>query len=268
MIRIAERSLDDETATQLKNFQAEVDEGPDYPARVIRARERFAAYNVKTNSTFEAIKAVLNEMCSGARRCMYCEDSAADEVEHFKPKNFYPEFTFDWANYLYVCGQCNISKRDKFALRLSTGIVHQLTRKREKVPIEPPAGQHVLLNPRIESSVLLLQLDIINTFAFVPAASMSADDTERAQYTIATLGLNRDLLLRARREAYTHYVAKLKEYVTLKEEEPGSSHLFALRSQLGSSQHPSVWIEMQRSRHAVQTLAQLFHEAPELIDYQ
>ena len=34
-------------------------------------------------------------MCAGAKRCMYCEDSAADEVEHHLPKNLYPEFVFD-----------------------------------------------------------------------------------------------------------------------------------------------------------------------------
>lgn len=36
---------------------------------------------------FADVRRVLDEMCSGPRRCGYCEDSCADEIEHIRPKD-------------------------------------------------------------------------------------------------------------------------------------------------------------------------------------
>ena len=47
---------------------------------------------------------------------MYCEDSVADEVEHFRPKDLYPDVVFAWRNYLYACGQCNGGKNNRFSI--------------------------------------------------------------------------------------------------------------------------------------------------------
>lgn len=90
-------------------------------------------------------------MCSGSRRCLYCEDSCADEVEHIKPQDLYPEFVFVWENYLYACGPCNGGKNNAFAVfDPATGATIIVTRKRGD-PVTPPAvGTDVFINPRTE----------------------------------------------------------------------------------------------------------------------
>ncbi len=237
----------------------------DYPSRVAAAKENFQSYNVKGNPTFDALKKVLDSMCSGARRCMYCEDSAADEIEHFRPKQFYPEVVFVWLNYLFTCGLCNITKRDKFAVRRQSGEIIHLVRKRKESPVVPAEGTHLLLNPRIEDPALFLTLDLVDTFAFVPSPSASQENFERAAYTIRTLGLNRDLLIRARKEAYFSYLARLKEYSAVKSTGLDQTKAADLHRQLLKMQHPTVWLEMRRWRDAIEDLATLFGKNLELL---
>lgn len=49
-------------------------------------------------------------------KCAFCECHPAEggfiQVEHFKPKSIYSDLTFDWDNFLPICGQCNTSKSD------------------------------------------------------------------------------------------------------------------------------------------------------------
>lgn len=49
-------------------------------------------------------------------KCAFCECHPAEggfiQVEHFRPKSIYPDLTFDWENFLPICGQCNTSKSD------------------------------------------------------------------------------------------------------------------------------------------------------------
>ncbi len=51
---------------------------------------------------------------SSNTKCAFCENSPTEsghiEVEHFKPKSLYPEFTFSWDNLLPSCKKCNNSK--------------------------------------------------------------------------------------------------------------------------------------------------------------
>lgn len=94
MIQLPDQALDVATSTALRRFQAEVDAAGDYPAQVAEAKRLFGLRNARGNATFDEIKRVLDRMCSGARRCAYCEDSAADEVEHVRPKDLYPDVVF------------------------------------------------------------------------------------------------------------------------------------------------------------------------------
>lgn len=112
MIRLPDWQLPSEALTKLAEYQQEIDALPDYAARVERAKASWKTRNRKGDPTFDAVKQSLTEMCSGARRCAYCEDSLADEVEHFRPKDLYPEVVFAWANYLYTCGPCNGPKNN------------------------------------------------------------------------------------------------------------------------------------------------------------
>ena len=49
-------------------------------------------------------------------KCVFCEgrpsECGDDEIDHFKPKSVYPEFTFNWDNLFITCRICNRNKRD------------------------------------------------------------------------------------------------------------------------------------------------------------
>ena len=107
MIHIESLPLPNDAQTRLDAYQGQVDAKPTYKEQVKKAKSSFKSKNKKSNKTFKAVKKTLDKMCSGARRCQYCEDSAADEVEHFYPKDLFPEYCFSWENYLYSCGRCN-----------------------------------------------------------------------------------------------------------------------------------------------------------------
>jgi uncharacterized protein (TIGR02646 family) len=51
-------------------------------------------------------------------KCMYCESYisvvAPEHIEHYKPKDQYPQLTFDWNNLGLSCPWCNIKKGDNF----------------------------------------------------------------------------------------------------------------------------------------------------------
>lgn len=53
---------------------------------------------------------------SSFEKCSFCEGKPSEsgnvEVEHFKPKSIYPEYTFKWSNLLPSCTKCNGSKRN------------------------------------------------------------------------------------------------------------------------------------------------------------
>lgn len=138
--------------------------------------------------------------------CMYCEDSAADEFEHFKPKSFFPEQTFSWENYLYSCGPCITGKREKFAVRTPMGEIIHLARKSGDVSVPPPIGASVAIHPTLEDPFDYPVLDIAGeTLIFAPVPGLDGAPLERARYTIQLLSLNRDVLVRARREAFRNF---------------------------------------------------------------
>lgn len=49
-------------------------------------------------------------------KCAYCENVAAQDIEHFYPKSLYPRRMFRWDNLLRGCNNCNNFKRDEFPL--------------------------------------------------------------------------------------------------------------------------------------------------------
>ena len=190
------------------HYQAAINLEPDFNNRVKLAAAKFKQYNRKENATFCLIKTALDAMCAGARRCMYCEDSAADEVEHHRPKALYPECVFDWLNYLYSCGPCNGPKKSHFALFRNGAVVDRVWAPSGSTT-PPWVGNPVLLDPRSDNPLDYLMLDIAGgTFLFVPTIASPSLEFSRADYTIKLLRLNeRDYLPRARREAYNNYTA-------------------------------------------------------------
>lgn len=46
--------------------------------------------------------------------CGYCEEACRGEVDHFRPKERFPESVYDWRNWVYACHTCNNLKGFKW----------------------------------------------------------------------------------------------------------------------------------------------------------
>jgi 5-methylcytosine-specific restriction endonuclease McrA len=269
MLQLAKASLPQKTRAGLRGLQQRIDALPNYEARVNYARVLFPQQNRPDNPIFKSVRKTLSQMCSGARRCSYCEDSSADEVEHIKPKDLFPESTFAWSNYLYACGPCNGPKKNRFGILLyGTSKFVDVTRKPGQ-PITPPKrGRPASINPRRENALEFMELDLIDTFYFLPSAPLGSPAYKRAQYTIAILRLNeRDLLPAARREAYLSYRARLVEYIAKRDSGASRRKLDALSKALQRMAHPTVWVEMKRQQGRIRELNGLFAKAPEALNW-
>lgn len=268
MIQLSPQALPSEIAQELQRYQQEIDAIPTYAERVQQGKDAFRQRNKSTNRVFKIVRETLASMCSGSCRCMYCEDSCADEVEHIKAKDLYPEFVFVWENYLYACGPCNGGKNNTFAVfDQQTGNMLVVTRKHNDPVIPPAAGDDVLINPREENPLRYLALDLRNTFEFQPLPGLTARDRDRAIFTRDTLALNRDILVVARRHAYGSYRARLREYIAERERNTPTPLLNLLIESLQRLQHPTVWREMQRQQHILPDLSSLFAQAPEALNW-
>ena len=137
MIKLPKTSLPQDTLAGLKRYQEAVDGAGSYPKRVQQACRLFPARNVRSNPVFRSVRETLNRMAHGARRCGYCEDSYADEVEHVRPKSLYPECVFRWSNYLYVCGACNTPKNNQFAVFLPRARKPTVVSRSARAPVKP-----------------------------------------------------------------------------------------------------------------------------------
>lgn len=63
---------------------------------------------------FEELRESLGAPLGVRRRCAYCSDSNAADVEHFRPKEDFPENAFSFDNFLLVCPECNRKKNAQF----------------------------------------------------------------------------------------------------------------------------------------------------------
>ncbi len=264
MIQIPAHQLSQSAAAMLVRYQQQVNIESNFASRVALALKKFEQRNRPHNKTFQHVKQSLTQMCSGARRCMYCEDSVADEVEHHKPKNLYPDEVFSWENFLYACGPCNGFKGTHFAI-FNTGEFIEL-RNRETPQMPPPAGITALLDPRHENPLDFMMLDIAGgTFLFVPVPGQNPENMRRTRYSIDTLKLNeRDYLPRARRAAYSAYLALLRDYINHRNQSQEVQRILSAHRDL---QHATVWQEMKRQRDAIPALRDLFLNAPEALDW-
>jgi hypothetical protein len=253
-------------AVKLAEYQAEIDGLATFAERVEAGKRLFNSRNNKSNVTFNAIKSVLTNMCSGARRCVYCEDSAADEVEHIYPKHFYPDRVFVWENFVYACGPCNGPKASSFAVFIVNAEAKvELTRSADPSP--PPIGVPGLIDPRLEDATQLLALDLRETFYFVERATSGTLEHQRASYTIEILGLNkREYLRLARRAAYRDYRAHLAQYRAVRTS-GNEAEMQRLAHEIRTRQHPTVWTEMKRQHANLPDLAQLFADSPEALTW-
>lgn len=101
MRRVNRAALPTPVAVELEALQTRVNGAPD------RKAEAEARWRAKPSATFGVVQDTLADMANGRSRCMYCEDSAGKDIEHFWPKSSYPDRAFVWENYLWACSACN-----------------------------------------------------------------------------------------------------------------------------------------------------------------
>ncbi len=283
MIQIPHTNIITTAQTELDTWQGEIDAKTTFPEKVEEAKRLWNLRNKKGNATFDEVKKMLTDMCVGARRCSYCEDSVADEVEHIHPKNIYPDKAFEWENYLYACGPCNGPKNNKFAIfRTDNDAFEDITppRTRGYIPIEPIPGNSVLINPRVENPLEFLFLDIMGnpaTFRFSELPTLNAKDKRRAEYTLKDiLRLNeREYLVEAREIAFDNYLSRLSRYRTRKLVGANNTELQKIKVGIQKEAHPTVWAEMKRQyknfpqamQQRIPELWQLFEDIPEALTW-
>lgn len=268
MLKLINKQLPNDARIKLDELQKEVDQAVGYAAQVAMAKLEFPKRNKIGNATFDAVKSKLTEMCYGARRCMYCEDSVADEVEHFCPKDLYPGLVFAWKNYLYACGPCNGPKNSRFAIIDGSSQLLDVTRPRDGAILPPVKGDVALIDPRRENPLSFMMLDLRDTFEFTSIATPGSVEDLRANYTIEILRLNeRDYLVEARVNAFSGFRARLSEYITRRDLGASQKELKLLREGILRAPHPSVWAEMVRQRTHHPSIAQLFATAPEAVTF-
>ncbi len=275
MIKLPEVTVSEQALDKLKEFQDEIDKLPTFAEKSEKAKSSFKSKNRRGNRTFDAVKKGLTKMCSGARRCVYCEDSVGDEVEHIRPKHYFPQLCFVWENYVYACGNCNSPKSNKFAVfRDDTGDFYETGLN---IEIEPPEGRDVMINPRTENPMDYCILDLTETFKFVVIPTLNQKDKQRAEYTFLTLlNLNeppREFLRQAREDAYDDYKARFESYANEKKVNKNEKKLNKMIEGIKRKQHPTVWKEMQRYyrenwlKPIDKELHDLFDEFPEALDW-
>lgn len=278
MIKLHDQVKPDQAIlTKLAKYQKAIDDLPSFEEKRVKAKSAFSSRNKKGNQVFDAVKIKLSELCSGARRCAYCEDNVADEVEHIYPKDIYPNMCFSWDNYVYACGPCNGPKNNKFAIfKHADGQYVEVNTKNPKPVDLPPPGDAVLINPRIEDPMEYCMLDIKDTFKFVIIAEENTREHKRVHYTfneVLCLNDQREYLRQARMNAYGNYRSRLYTYAHEKNSGAAKAVLDKMIEGIQKEAHPTVWKEMQRyykQNFLVsfdQQLHQLFTACPEALDW-
>ena len=269
MFRLHPPGLTPKTLDHLRASQSSLDALSTYQERVEQSVKKWKvkASTLDGKAAFAEIKLALSQMSSVAQRCHYCEDSFADEVEHIQPKTLYPELTFAWENYLYVCGPCNGPKSNRFAVINAQGVFVDVSRSSADPVAPPSAGAPALINPRVEDPLDFLTLDLIDTFYFIPLESLAPEPRRRADYTIELLRLNeRPHLVEMRRREYKAQLNKLVLYAWRKNQNPHDPELPALLRSLGEVQFRAVWACMKSRRREVPDLLKCFGLAPEALE--
>ena len=148
-------------------------------------------WGLQGNKAFEEIRAALKSMATGLERCMYCEDSAGTDIEHFRPKSTYPEHAFSWDNYLLACSACNSNH------------------KRSQFPLDG-SGAPLLIDPTVEDPREHLVLS--PKTGKYEARTRAGQASPKGEKSIEVFGLYRDTLEKGRQGAWHAIQAFLLRY--------------------------------------------------------
>jgi uncharacterized protein (TIGR02646 family) len=142
------------------------------------------------------VKRCLQEMC--VDKCAYCEHATGvgyyGDIEHFRPKAVFPEYTFTWANLLFSCAICN-----------------NAAHKADHFPLDP-TGRPLLIDPSDPAddpaAHLEFRYDPVTSYALVYGTDARGNEVERI------FDLNG---LRGRKELLRHRSQRVKQLRALAE---------------------------------------------------
>jgi uncharacterized protein (TIGR02646 family) len=280
MLQIFDTLLPQGISDVLDELQTEVDGEPDYPSRVSKAAALWKGKSnkVRHKQAFLSVREELIKISYGIGRCAYCEDSAADEIEHLWPKSLFPQRSFRWSNYAFACGPCNGPKNNRFAIVEHDGTIDEFIRKRGDPIVAPRNGLPGLIDPRAENPMKLLELDLGGrtpggvdlkpTFMIEPTFNLGPRDTARAMFTIDVLGLNRELVRRSRGNAFRSFRALISEYVRMKDNGATVEELDEFRLGVLEMPHLTVFEEIRRQRSFLPEINALLYRAPEIATWK
>ena len=244
MLRISALKITPGDSQALVNLQRTIDNLPTYDARVEHADAQFKS---KPSGLFKRVRDALEVSCGDLVRCGYCEDSCADEVEHVWPKAFFPNKTFLPDNYLFSCGRCNPTKGNKFAIWSGAGWVDLKEQRKNHGYIQPPAAQSKFIDPVSENPLDLIWLDLAGgSFRFTEIGTEGTNEYDRANFTIGTLRLNKEVLVQARQNAYSGFVDRMNMYIQRKIAGDSPDQLAIRLFELRRTPHQTVRFEMAR----------------------
>lgn len=210
MRRIARPALPPTTAAVLAARSASILQAADRKAEAERLwKSRITA--------IEACAALLRGAAPDGGRCMYCEDSEGTDIDHFRPKAVYPEWTYVWENHLWACSSCNSNH------------------KRERFPTDPQ-GAPMLLDPTVDDPHAHLWLSTLGYYDHT---------TARGEASIEVCGLNRALLVGARRKAWVSLQRHLVDYHRALVDGDEQDAL-AIAAEIRTAPHATVLVDLLR----------------------
>ena len=147
--------------------------------------------------------------------CAYCERAcdnqgpkhadSYNEIDHFRPRHFFNDQTFDWDNLMYVCRRCNLTKKSQFPGKTADYLKQWLGIQ----GYVEPSDADGYINPRNDDAATFFSF---NDYGEIDAKRDEADlsSWSRALRTIYDLKLKDDDLCELRREQFFMvYVALL-----------------------------------------------------------
>ena len=222
-------------------------------------------------------------MCVGIEICVYCEQNEATDIEHIYPKKLYPEKTFAWDNYVLACTKCNRDyKKDNFSIFNPINSAIEVDVTQSKLVYNKPANDDALfINQRIEDPMTFLELDLLNkSFFFTENEKLLEDSRDKRPSLVAN-----------RKNAAKFYSNRLNEYTDSKNainfyelktsikddwgavdetqnfEEEKLRIMDAIKQDILSYSHPTVWKELIRQRTKLRNINTLFLQAPEALTW-
>ncbi len=297
MLQLNSKSLTIATQQQLKLVQNTINTLSTFTEKSDAAGTKWASKdgNIAGKNAFVEIKSTLTSMCIGVGICNYCEANEATDIEHIRPKSLFPEYAFDWKNYILACKTCNTAyKMDKASIFNPKGsnIVNDISPKRgAMIKLQPANDDTLLINPRTENPSRFIMLDLVGrTFNYIAKKPEGTREHLRAEYSINTLlKLNdRQALVEARKAAFIYFQSRLKSYIACgiatsydelelaTGDEPIVNRNNALPDEITrireniknailTHSQPTVWLEMKRQRAKLNITNQLFKQAPEAL---